>query len=104
MIVDWRRFFLSAGHFGINSRSGEVSTAARLDRETQDYYLLTVTVTDSATLPHSVHTTININISDYNDNSPIFNPLDSFITIPEVRWWFLMRKCVDHAIVSSLGL
>ena len=72
------------GRFAINSRSGKVFTVAPLDRETLDYYLLTVTAIDSRVFPNSVNTTISINISDYNDNSPIFSPVDAFITIPEV--------------------
>jgi protocadherin Fat 4 len=71
------------GRFAVNERSGEVYTVAPLDRETLDYYLLTVTATDSPVFPNSVNTTISINISDYNDNSPIFSPVDAFITIPE---------------------
>lgn len=97
--------FCSEGHFAINSRSGEVFTVARLDRETLDYYLLTVTATDSPVSPHSVDTTISVNISDYNDNSPIFSPIDAFITIPEVGYCGLQssgnKVYVDIRILKS---
>eukprot|EP00118_Oscarella_pearsei_P019174 m.202185 g.202185 ORF g.202185 m.202185 type:complete len:4095 (+) comp39606_c0_seq6:120-12404(+) len=72
-----------AGHFNINPRSGEVYNVASLDREVTDGYVLTATVTDSPVNPHRVLTTISITVSDYNDNSPVFQPQDHYITIPE---------------------
>ena len=48
-----------------------------------DSYVLEATVTDSPTNPHSVKTRIDLSVSDYNDNSPVFSPRDHQIVIPE---------------------
>lgn len=55
------------GQFGVR-RSGEIYVNKLLDREETAHYQLTVLATDGA---HTAVTTVNINILDANDNSPV---------------------------------
>ena len=50
--------------------SGSIETQKELDRETVDFYQLTLTATDDAGLNTS--TQINITVLDVNDNAPVF--------------------------------
>ena len=54
----------SGGEFSIGSSSGTIATVAELDHETEDQYVLTVTVTDS--VGASTAGTITINVTDVN--------------------------------------
>ncbi|XP_062500688.1 protocadherin Fat 4-like [Corticium candelabrum] len=59
-----------ARKFSINSNTGVVTTAALLDRETQDSFKLTVNATDEYSQCNSVEILITVN--DLNDNAPKF--------------------------------
>ncbi|XP_063955288.1 protocadherin Fat 1-like isoform X2 [Lytechinus pictus] len=61
------------GKFKIDSTTGEISVAFELDFEMSNKYYLTVKATDMGTNPLSDTTTINIFITDANDNSPVFS-------------------------------
>lgn len=62
--------------FTIDSQSGSISTAARLDRESMDVHYLRVTATestmDSPASLRSATTTVQINVEDVNDYPPTF--------------------------------
>lgn len=56
--------------FKIDSKTGSVTTKGELDRETRDTYSFIVRVHDGGGLASSV--SVNVVISDTNDNSPYF--------------------------------
>ncbi len=66
------------GSFSINPESGVISLASTVDFETQDTYLLTVSVTDAGGLSDSAF--VSINITDVNE-SP--NLSGSSVSVPE---------------------
>nr|XP_061797028.1 protocadherin Fat 3-like isoform X3 [Nerophis lumbriciformis] len=61
------------GKFGIHSLFGSVIVAQSLDYETCRDYFLTVEAQDRGTPPLSAITTVNINVTDVNDNAPMFS-------------------------------
>ena len=69
--------------FQINPLTGEIRTAALLDREKVPLAVLNVTVTDSGVPPLSANCTVLINISDTNDNNPVFSKDMYFTTVTE---------------------
>lgn len=63
------------GHkkFAIDSKTGVLSIRDTLDYEVCRSYFLTIEAVDGGEPPLSNQATINISISDGNDNAPIFN-------------------------------
>lgn len=63
-------------HFSLPSLSpspGAILVAQSLDYETCRDYFLTVEARDGGTPPLSAITTVNINLTDVNDNAPMFS-------------------------------
>ncbi|XP_038617667.1 protocadherin Fat 3 isoform X2 [Tachyglossus aculeatus] len=61
------------GKFRINSRTGEISVMEALDYELcKDFYLV-VEAADGGTPALSAVATVNVNLTDVNDNAPQFN-------------------------------
>ncbi|XP_052086465.1 protocadherin Fat 4-like [Mytilus californianus] len=56
--------------FTIDSSTGQITLNGNLDRETTDYYLLVVQAKEQVGT-YSASTTVNVSISDVNDNIPI---------------------------------
>ncbi|XP_036825983.1 protocadherin alpha-3-like [Oncorhynchus mykiss] len=58
-----------------------VVTKGRLDRELVSHYDITITATDCGQPPLSTFNTLNVQISDVNDNSPEFsqNPIELYL-------------------------
>ena len=52
---------------------GVISIAEQLDYERAKDYFLTIKAVDGGTPPLSNHATVNISVTDSNDNAPIFN-------------------------------
>ncbi|XP_030127331.4 protocadherin-23 [Taeniopygia guttata] len=69
--------------FKMNSDSGELVTAASLDRETQEVFNIKVLVWDSGTPSLSSTVTVICTVLDENDHSPTFLLPPSEIFIPE---------------------
>ncbi|KAL9851678.1 LOW QUALITY PROTEIN: protocadherin-23 [Geothlypis trichas] len=69
--------------FKMNSDSGEIVTAASLDRETQEVFSIKVLVRDSGTPSLSSTVTVICTVLDENDHSPTFLLTPSEIFIPE---------------------
>ena len=61
-----------AGKFAIDGKTGLIITTASLDREEQDFYELTVTVSDGNTPPQTASITFPVTVTDANDNDPSF--------------------------------
>ncbi|KAG9346996.1 hypothetical protein JZ751_005923, partial [Albula glossodonta] len=59
--------------FTIDAVKGEVKVARQLDREKISGYTLTVLASDNGNPPKSSSATINIDVSDVNDNPPVFS-------------------------------
>ena len=71
--------------FLIDPTSGAISTMRELDRETHQHYQLLVMAVDQAELGKrkSSTATVNITITDENDNSPTFSEESYSVSIPE---------------------
>uniref|UniRef100_A0A3B3S9R2 FAT atypical cadherin 3 n=1 Tax=Paramormyrops kingsleyae TaxID=1676925 RepID=A0A3B3S9R2_9TELE len=61
------------GKFHIDLVTGVIMVSKALDFETCKDYFLTVEARDGGTPPLSAITTVNINLTDVNDNAPIFS-------------------------------
>ena len=63
--------------FNIGLTNGQLALASMLDREGQDFYNLTVQITDTLSSAHSLTATtyIEVTIDDINDNKPEFSSL-----------------------------
>ncbi len=69
---DLRLYSLSgpdADSFGINRKTGQIMTKAKLDFETKDTYIVIVTATDPSGANDSI--TVTINVTDENDDATI---------------------------------
>ncbi|XP_078371306.1 protein dachsous-like [Oculina patagonica] len=69
--------------FQINQTTGEIRTAAMLDREKVPRAKFFVTVTDLGVPPLSANCTVIVNITDANDNYPVFSRDIYFATVDE---------------------
>ena len=63
------------GKFRIHPKTGVISVADKLDYESSDSYFLTVQATDGGDPPLSNAATVNITVTDENDNEPMFSQL-----------------------------
>ncbi|XP_044594516.1 fat-like cadherin-related tumor suppressor homolog isoform X4 [Cotesia glomerata] len=61
--------------FNINNKTGVITIAEQLDYERARDYFLTIQAIDAGIPPLSNYATVNITITDCNDNAPIFNQL-----------------------------
>ncbi|XP_057206378.1 protocadherin Fat 3a isoform X2 [Triplophysa rosa] len=61
------------GHFTININTGAISVSRPLDFESCKDYFLTVEAADGGTPPLGAVTMVNINLTDVNDNAPMFS-------------------------------
>ncbi|XP_066515899.1 protocadherin Fat 1a isoform X2 [Hoplias malabaricus] len=71
--------------FTIDPLKGEVKVARHLDREKMSGYTLTVMASDGGSPVRSSSSTINIDVSDVNDNPPLFSQSNYSIIIQENR-------------------
>ena len=69
--------------FQINQATGEIRTSARLDREKFPRLEFLVTVTDSGVPALGANCTVIVNITDANDNNPVFTEAVYFSTVNE---------------------
>uniref|UniRef100_A0A8D1Y0Z8 FAT atypical cadherin 1 n=1 Tax=Sus scrofa TaxID=9823 RepID=A0A8D1Y0Z8_PIG len=61
------------GKFSIDSKTGAIFIIENLDYESSHEYYLTVEATDGGTPSLSDVATVNINVTDINDNTPVFS-------------------------------
>ncbi|XP_056266099.1 protocadherin Fat 1a isoform X2 [Pseudoliparis swirei] len=71
--------------FTIDPVRGELKVARQLDRERTSGYTLTVVASDNGVPPLSSSAAINIDISDVNDNPPLFSQANYSLIIQENR-------------------
>ena len=69
--------------FTVDPASGKISAIYELDRETTDYYNLSVRATDGGSPALSDTAVVEILITDINDNRPIFNSSQEDISVLE---------------------
>lgn len=69
--------------FGIFPNNGWIYLRGELDRETCDYYDLTIVVNDNGTPSASATTHVVINVLDANDNDPMFVQSSYTFTVEE---------------------
>ncbi|XP_019369272.1 PREDICTED: cadherin EGF LAG seven-pass G-type receptor 2, partial [Gavialis gangeticus] len=62
----------SGAFFAIDPRSGLVSTAEELDRETKSTHVFRVTAVDHGTPRRTALATLTVTVSDANDHDPVF--------------------------------
>ncbi|XP_076362796.1 protein dachsous-like isoform X2 [Tachypleus tridentatus] len=74
---------LASDKFTINEQSGQILTAASLDREEKATYLLTVYVKDGGFPVYFDSTTVEIEVLDANDHAPNFGDSCYSLQIPE---------------------
>ncbi|XP_063236115.1 cadherin-related tumor suppressor [Bacillus rossius redtenbacheri] len=75
--VTYRLVSDEEGTFEMDERSGQISTAARLDRETTDGYRLVVEAVDGGSPRLTGSATVLVTVLDRNDNPPRFTRLFS---------------------------
>ena len=88
--------------FAIDAVSGIVSVDGPLDRETQDFYKLTVEVTDRGNPALTSTSIIEINITDYNDHDPVFNQTWFSVSVPENALMYPQGKEV-YSILATFS-
>lgn len=61
--------------FSISASTGIIKPAARLDYEepTDRHFFLNISATDHGSPQLSSYVTVHVNVTDYNDNRPVFN-------------------------------
>ncbi|KAM4566806.1 protocadherin-16-like isoform 1-T2 [Odontesthes bonariensis] len=74
---------ITQGDFSINPLTGVITTTKSLDRESQDYYAVTVYAKDGGLPPNYAKATVRIKVLDVNDNAPVFGRLYYTIEVPE---------------------
>lgn len=94
--------------FAINRTSGSVTVIGTLLRAEQSFYELTIIVTDLDGAPDGLNasTTLNVTVSEVNDNQPEFSPnTPPNITIPEdtAQGYILVNLTVSDADTGPSG-
>lgn len=62
--------------FKLDVQSMDLVLVKELDRETEDFYNLTIEAFDGGVPPKTGYLQVNINVLDENDNHPVFNQTD----------------------------
>jgi len=71
------------GWFQIHPLSGLITTRSDLDREVQESFTLTVSVTDGGIRPKFSAAKVVIKLTDVNDNAPVFEKLFYEVSVSE---------------------
>nr|AUG84445.1 fat [Platynereis dumerilii] len=69
--------------FSIDTVSGRITTRSILDREVQSTYNLVVRAQDAGNPPQSSTATVILNVTDINDNAPVFYPKNYYARVLE---------------------
>ncbi|XP_056617163.1 protocadherin-15a [Triplophysa dalaica] len=98
------RLLSHASLFSINS-TGTIVTAVPLDRETRSRYELIVEASDGAVDPRRTTITLLVEVTDINDNSPVFSQPTYMVSVPEntpAGTVILRLDAVDADLVSNV--
>ncbi|XP_036445151.1 protocadherin Fat 4 [Colossoma macropomum] len=71
------------GLFAINSKTGVLSLAKPLDYEKKQKHELRISATDGGWIAKTSYVTVNIHVTDVNDNPPVFEPDEYFPVVQE---------------------
>ncbi|KAI7810617.1 putative protocadherin Fat 3-like [Triplophysa rosa] len=71
------------GRFSIEEETGVITVAAPLDREDKDEYNLEITAQDQGRPSRSTTITLDISVTDINDNAPIFSKQQYEVMVSE---------------------
>lgn len=71
------------GMFQIDATEGKLKILKELDREENGYYILQVHAQDQGTPAQSSDTTVYVNVTDVNDNAPVFYPVTYYAQVQE---------------------
>lgn len=86
--------------FHVDPESGEVTTAAALDREEVEVYHFTLMAQDSsATEPRAAAVNFTVQVIDVNDNSPTFEQSSFTVNIPDrikTGQFVFGARAIDH--------
>ncbi|KAK5868901.1 hypothetical protein PBY51_009876 [Eleginops maclovinus] len=74
---------ISEDAFSIHPLTGVITTTKSLDRELQEYYIVTVYAKDEGLPPNYAKATVKIRVLDENDNAPFFGRLFYSLEVPE---------------------
>ena len=69
--------------FQLNPTSGQITTLQKIDREKFSQITLFLVAKDQGIAPLSSTATVNIFITDVNDNDPVFYPVSYYATVKE---------------------
>lgn len=69
--------------FSIDSSTGNLKVSGSLDREEKAHYLLLIVAHDNLERDRTCSSTVELVISDVNDNPPMFTSVESSFLIPE---------------------
>ena len=69
--------------FTVHPTTGDIYTLGGYDRESRDQYDVIVLAIDGGNPPLNSSTVVTVTITDENDNAPLFNQSEYFITFPE---------------------
>ena len=70
-------------YFSLNSSNGQLSLISAFNREELETYTFTIVASDGETPPRQGYSSVQITISDTNDNTPMFLLNEYSVTISE---------------------
>ncbi|XP_067441162.1 protocadherin-23 [Thunnus thynnus] len=85
-----------------NHLSLDLILTSKLDRESQDFYSLTIEAFDGGIPARTGRLQVNINVLDENDNPPVFNQTEYHASVPE-NAPLMSAVCQVHATDLDLG-
>ena len=77
---------LLLGMFMIDNVTGSVIVAKRLDREKESVITMTVTAKDQGKTSRSDTASVEVTLTDMNDNAPVIKPKKMTASVNEVRF------------------
>ena len=76
--------------FSVNSSNGEIKLESELNYEIKNTYTLLLVAVDGGTPSMSGNITIEFEVLDFNDNSPVFDKSNYPVTLDEVSCFKLL--------------
>ena len=71
------------GVFSLNQNTGRITTLQTLDREQYSEFDIILRARDQGTPVQTSTATIHLNVSDVNDNAPVFYPVHYYVRVAE---------------------